>query len=63
VRIKQELDLRRFPAIPLATKQFERLCLGRTATERVNARSNSSGASATATAPARRASTPSSAPS
>ena len=38
VRIKQELDLRRFPAIPRATKQFERLYKGRTAVERVNAR-------------------------
>jgi len=38
VRIKQELDRRRFPAIPRATKQFERLYQGRTATERVNAR-------------------------
>lgn len=38
VRIKQELDLRRFPAIPRATKQFERLYKGRTAVERINAR-------------------------
>jgi len=38
VRIKQEQDLRRFPAIPRATKQFERLYKGRTAVERVNAR-------------------------
>lgn len=38
VRVKQELDLRRFPAIPRATKQFERLYKGRTAVERVNAR-------------------------
>lgn len=38
VRIKQEIDLRRFPAIPRATKQFERLYKGRTAVERVNAR-------------------------
>jgi len=38
IRIKQELDLRRFPAIPRATKQFERLYRGRTAVERVNAR-------------------------
>jgi hypothetical protein len=38
VRIKQELDLRRFPPIPRATKQFERLYKGRTAVERVNAR-------------------------
>lgn len=38
VRIPQEIDLRRFPAIPRATKKFERLYKGRTAVERVNAR-------------------------
>jgi Transposase DDE domain./Transposase domain (DUF772). len=38
VRVKQEIDLRRFPSIPRATKQFERLYDGRTAVERVNAR-------------------------
>lgn len=38
VRIKRELDLRRFPPIPRATKQFERVYKGRTAVERVNAR-------------------------
>lgn len=38
VRVKQEIDLRRFPAIPRATKQFERLYAGRTAVERVNGR-------------------------
>jgi hypothetical protein len=38
VRVKQDLDLRRFPPIPRATKQFERLYKGRTAVERVNAR-------------------------
>jgi len=38
VRVKQEQDLRRFPPIPRATKQFERLYRGRTAVERVNAR-------------------------
>lgn len=38
VRVKRELDLRRFPPIPRATKQFERLYRGRTAVERVNAR-------------------------
>jgi hypothetical protein len=38
VRIKQELDLRRFPAIPRSTKQFERMYKGRTAVERINAR-------------------------
>ena len=38
VRVKQEIDLRRFPPIPRATKKFERLYKGRTAVERVNAR-------------------------
>jgi hypothetical protein len=38
VRVKQELDLRRFPPIPRATKQFERRYNGRTACERVNGR-------------------------
>jgi hypothetical protein len=38
VRVKQEIDLRRFPSIPRATKQFERLYAGRTAVERVNGR-------------------------
>jgi DDE family transposase/transposase-like protein DUF772 len=38
VRVKQAEDLRRFPPIPRATKQFERLYKGRTAVERVNAR-------------------------
>jgi hypothetical protein len=38
VRVKQEIDLRRFPNIPRATKQFERLYDGRTAVERVNGR-------------------------
>ena len=38
VRVKQEIDPRRFPAIPRATKQFERRYKGRTAVERVNAR-------------------------
>jgi len=38
VRVKQDIDLRRFPPIPRATKQFERLYKGRTAVERVNAR-------------------------
>jgi hypothetical protein len=37
-RIPCELDLRRFPPIPRATKTFERLYKGRTAVERVNAR-------------------------
>jgi hypothetical protein len=38
VRVKQEIDLRRFPSIPRATKQFERLYDGRTSVERVNGR-------------------------
>ena len=38
VRVKCADDLRRFPAIGRATKQFERLYKGRTASERVNAR-------------------------
>jgi hypothetical protein len=38
VRIRCEEDLRRFPPIPRATKQFERLYKGRTAVERVNGR-------------------------
>lgn len=38
VRIKREIDLRRFPPIPRATKKFERLYKGRTAAERVIAR-------------------------
>ena len=38
VRVPQEIDLRRFPAIPRATQQFERLYKGRTAVERVNGR-------------------------
>jgi hypothetical protein len=38
VRIKCALDLRRFPPIPRASLQFERLYQGRTSVERVNAR-------------------------
>jgi len=38
VRVKCEEDLRRFPAIGRATKQFERRYKGRTAVERVNGR-------------------------
>ena len=38
VRVKQEIDLRRFPSLPRATKRFERLYEGRTAVERVNGR-------------------------
>lgn len=38
VRVPQDVDLRRFPDIPRATQQFERLYKDRTAVERVNAR-------------------------
>jgi hypothetical protein len=38
VRVKCELDLRRFPPIPRATQEFERRYNGRTAVERVNGR-------------------------
>ena len=38
VRIRCEEDLRRFPPVGRATKQFERLYKGRTAVERVNGR-------------------------
>jgi hypothetical protein len=38
VRVDCTEDLRRFPPIGRATKQFERLYKGRTAVERVNAR-------------------------
>lgn len=38
VRVKQEIDLRRFPPIPRATKKFERLYRGRSAVERTNGR-------------------------
>lgn len=38
VRVKREIDLRRFPPVPRATKKFERLYKGRTAAERVIAR-------------------------
>ena len=38
VRVNRDIDLRRFPPIPRATKKFERLYNGRTAVERVNAR-------------------------
>ena len=38
LRVKREIDLRRFPPIPRATKQFERLYKTRSAVERVNAR-------------------------
>jgi len=38
VRVKCDLDLRRFPPIPRATLEFERRYKGRTAVERVNSR-------------------------
>jgi hypothetical protein len=38
IRVEPTLDLRRFPPIPRATKEFERRYKGRTAVERVNAR-------------------------
>lgn len=38
VRVPRDQDLRRFPALPRATKQFERLYKGRTSIERINAR-------------------------
>jgi hypothetical protein len=38
VRVPRAVDLRRFPALPRATRKFERLYKGRTAVERVNAR-------------------------
>jgi hypothetical protein len=38
VRVKCDIDLRRFPPIPRATIEFERRYKGRTAVERVNAR-------------------------
>ena len=38
VRVKQAIDLRRFPPIPRGTQEFERRYKGRSAVERVNAR-------------------------
>jgi len=38
VRVDCEIDPRRFPALPRATKKFERMYKGRTSVERVNAR-------------------------
>ena len=38
VRVPRQIDLRRFPALPRATKKFERMYKGRTSVERVNAR-------------------------
>jgi hypothetical protein len=37
-RVDRELDLRRFPSLPRATKKFERMYKGRTSVERINAR-------------------------
>ena len=38
VRVNRDLDPRRFPSLPRATKKFERRYKGRTSVERVNAR-------------------------
>jgi hypothetical protein len=38
VRVSRQLDPRRFPSLPRATKKFERMYKGRTSVERVNAR-------------------------
>jgi hypothetical protein len=38
VRVPRDIDLRRFPPLPRATKKFEELYKGRTAVERVNSR-------------------------
>lgn len=38
VRVPRDVDLRRFPSLPRATKKFERMYKGRTSVERVNAR-------------------------
>jgi hypothetical protein len=38
VRVDREVDLRRFPSLPRATRKFERMYKGRTSVERVNAR-------------------------
>jgi Transposase DDE domain/Transposase domain (DUF772) len=38
VRVPRDVDPRRFPALPRATKKFERMYKGRTSVERVNAR-------------------------
>lgn len=38
VRVPREVDLRRFPALPRATKKFEQLYKSCTSVERVNAR-------------------------
>ena len=38
MRVNRDLDPRRFPSLPRATKKFERMYKGRTSVERVNAR-------------------------
>jgi hypothetical protein len=38
VRVPREIDLRRFPSWPRATRKFERMYKGRTAVERINGR-------------------------
>jgi len=38
VRVPREIDLRRFPPLPRATKKFEQKYKGRTSVERINAR-------------------------
>jgi Transposase DDE domain/Transposase domain (DUF772) len=38
VRVNRQLDPRRFPSLPRATKKFERMYKGRTSVERVNGR-------------------------
>lgn len=38
VRVNRSIDVRRFPALPRATKKFEQKYKGRTAVERINAR-------------------------
>jgi hypothetical protein len=38
VRVPREIDLRRFPSLPRATKTFKRMYNGRTAVEQVNGR-------------------------
>jgi hypothetical protein len=58
VRVKREVDLRRFPPIPRQTKEFERLYKGRTAIERLNARLKIFWGWTTATSPAHNASMP-----
>ena len=51
VRVKREIDLRRFPPIPRATKQFERRYKGRTTSSGSTPGSKSSGAPTMETSP------------